>query len=225
MRSTNHGPRHARNRGRAVASGRRVTGLLAVLLAAGCTTIKRCSYEGFGRDERQKPELVVQALEIEPGDRVADLGSGSGYFTFRLADAVGDSGRVYAVDVDEDMNAYVAGLAGERGAENVEIILAAPDDPRLPEGSIDLIFTSNTYHHIEDRPAYFRRARRFLSPTGRIAIIDYRDDAGWFQRLLGHATAPEAIEREMKEAGYEVVARPGFLEEQTFLVFAPRRGP
>jgi ubiquinone/menaquinone biosynthesis C-methylase UbiE len=165
---------------------------------------------------------VVQALEIRPGERVADLGSGSGYFTFRLADAVGPTGRVYAVDIDRDMNEYVAGLAKQRGAANVEIVLAAPDDPHLPEEAIDLIFTANTYHHIDDRPAYFRRARRFLSPTGRIAVIDYREDAGWFQRLFGHATSPEAIEREMGEAGYEVVARPNFLEEQTFLVFAPR---
>jgi arsenite methyltransferase len=209
----------------AVTSERLVSALLVVLFVSGCTTIKRCSYEGFGRDESQKPELVIQALGIEPGDRVADLGSGSGYFTFRLADAVGPSGRVYAVDVDEDMNAYVAQLARARGAANVEIVLAAPDDPHLPGGAIDLIFTANTDHHIEDRPAYFRQARRFLSPEGRIAIIDYREDAGWFQRVFGHATSHETIEREMAEAGYDVVARPGFLEEQTFLVLAPRRDP
>jgi SAM-dependent methyltransferase len=128
------------------------------------------------------------------------------------------------VDIDEDMNAYVDELARTRGARNVEVVLATPDDPRLPEGAIDLIFTANTYHHVEDRPAYFRGARRFLSPDGRIAIIDYREDAGWFQRVFGHGTSPETIEREMAEAGYDVVARPGFLDEQTFLVFAPRRG-
>ena len=224
MRLTSRASRRSTLRRAAVVCERIETVLLALLLAAGCTTIKRCSYEGFGRDESQKPELVVKALGIEPGDRVADLGSGSGYFTFRLAGEVGPSGKVYAVDIDEDMNAYVAGLAEERGAENVEIVLAAPGDPRLPEGAIDLIFTSNTYHHIEDRPSYFARVKRFLSPGGRIAILDYREDAGWFQCLFGHATPPDAIEREMGEAGYEVVARPGFLEDQTFLVFAPRGG-
>ncbi|MBM4269536.1 MAG: class I SAM-dependent methyltransferase [Deltaproteobacteria bacterium] len=207
-----------------VARERTATALALLLLLAGCTTIKRCSYEGFGRDESQKPEEVVETLDIEPGDQVADLGSGSGYFTFRLADAVGSSGKVYAVEVDESMNEYLAGLVKERGAENVQIVLASPDDPRLPEESIDLLFTSNTFHHIEDRPAYFRRVKRVLAPGGRVAIIDYREDAGWFVSLFGHGTSPDVIEREMKEAGYEVVARPDILEEQTFLVFAPRDG-
>ena len=194
---------------------------LVLVLLAGCTTIRRCSYEGFGRDERQQPERVIEALGITPGTRIADLGSGSGYFTFRLADATGPTGKVYAVDVDEAMQEYLAGIVRERGVENVEIVIATPDDAGLPEGEIDLLFTSNTYHHIEDPVSYFTRARRHLGAEGRIAIIDYHEDAGWFQSTFGHAIDGDVIEEHMTEAGYELVAEPGFLEQQNFLIFAP----
>src|SRR3990172_9550282 len=97
-------------------------------LAVACTQLKRCAYEGWGRDEWQQPERVVEALGLEPGARVADLGSGGGYFTFRLARAVGPTGKVYAVDVDEDLNAYVAERAREEGHANVETVLAEYTD-------------------------------------------------------------------------------------------------
>ena len=71
------------------------------MITTGCAGLKRCAYEGFDRDDWQAPERVVEVLGIEPGDRIADVGAGGGYFTFRLADAVGAQGLVYAVDVDE----------------------------------------------------------------------------------------------------------------------------
>jgi arsenite methyltransferase len=180
-----------------------------LLFAAGCATLKKCAYEGYGRDESQQPDRVVGALGIAPGDRVADLGSGSGYFTFRLADAVGPSGTVYAVDVDEDMAGMVRELARERGAKNVEVVLASPDDPKLAAGTIDLVFTSNTYHHIEDRVSYFDRLKRALSPRGRVAILDYGENANWFARWFGHNTPSGTVEAEMKEAGYRHIFAPG----------------
>ena len=110
--------------------------VLLVPFGAGCTASKRLAYEGFGRDTWQQSERVVKELGLKPGDQVADLGAGSGYFTFRLADAVGPSGRVYAVDIDSAMLEYLTRQAIERGYQNVETVLAAPDDPRLPDGGI-----------------------------------------------------------------------------------------
>jgi arsenite methyltransferase len=202
-------------------SPRRTAVACALLFVAGCATFKKCAYEGYGRDESQQPERVVRALELAPGDRVADLGSGSGYFTFRLADAVGASGKVYAVEIDPDMTAMVQEMASERGAANVEVVLAKPDDPELPDGEIDLVFTANTYHHIGDRVAYFTRLKRDLSPKGRVAILDYHENANWFARWFGHLTPVATVEAEMKQAGYRLAAAPDFLAEQTFLIFAP----
>jgi arsenite methyltransferase len=195
----------------------RVTAAVAALTAlallfGGCTWLKRRMYEGGDRDAWQQPARVVDALGLAEGDRVADLGSGGGYFTFRLAEAVGASGAVYAVDLDADLNEYVAKEAAERGLSQVHTVLAAPDDPRLPE-AVDLIFTCNTYHHLEDRVAYFGRLRARLAPGARLAVIDFREGA------FRHFTRAETIRAELEAAGYTLEAEYDFLEKQHFLVF------
>jgi arsenite methyltransferase len=192
--------------------------LLAVALV-GCTALKRWAYEGSGRDEWQQPDEVIRALGLHPGDRVADLGSGSGYFTFRLAKAVGPTGFVYAVDVDEDMNEYVARRAREEQIGNVGVILARYDDPLLPASGVDLIFTSNTYHHLQNRTAYFGNARKYLRPGGRVAILDLAGK-GWFDWLFGHWTPSATIRSEMEAAGYRFDQEPRVVERQSFLIFA-----
>jgi ubiquinone/menaquinone biosynthesis C-methylase UbiE len=196
--------------------------LAAVLVLAGCTNLKRLAYEGFGRDDWQKPDQVVQSLNIRPGDRVADLGSGSGYFTFRLAQAVGPAGKVYAVDVDRGLSEDLAERAQKEGLRNIETVLARHDDPLLPGPGVDLIFTSNTYHHIEARVKYFADAGKYLRPDGRIAIVDFNGNY-WFERLIGHYTATAAVKKEMEEAGYRLDRDFDFLERQSFLIFSKKR--
>jgi ubiquinone/menaquinone biosynthesis C-methylase UbiE len=202
--------------------GQRLQAAVAVLvmvLSTGCGVLKRFGYEGFGRDRWQHPEEVVDSLAIRPGDEVADLGAGGGYFTFRLADAVGPEGRVYAVDVDSDMTSHLERQVSEDGRTNVNVILAEYDDPLLPENGVDLIFTCNTYHHLRDRVAYFERARRYLRASGRVAIVEHAGK-GWFSKLFGHSTPSEVIRGEMEAAGYKFEREYGFLPRQHFLVFS-----
>jgi len=183
------------------------------LLVSGCGALKRCAYEGFGRDAWQQHERVVADLALAPGAHVADLGAGGGYFTFRLAHAVGPTGLVYAVDVDPDMVAFLSKQAAEQGQGNVRPVLAAADDPRVPE-PVDLVFTSNTYHHLENRVAYFSALReRALAPGGRVAIVEYRPE------VTSHATARETVEQEMAAAGFRLEKSFDYLERQHFLVF------
>jgi ubiquinone/menaquinone biosynthesis C-methylase UbiE len=193
--------------------------LLALLLLAGCTRLKQCFYEGVGRDEWQKPQEVIRSLDIRPGDRVADLGSGGGYFTFRLAKAVGPKGKVYAVDVDKGLNESLAKRAKEEGYAAIEVILAKVDDPLLPESGVDLIFTSNTYHHLKDRVNYFANAKKYLRPSGRVAVIELSGE-GWLESLPGHHTPKEVILNEMKAAGYALQHDFDFLPRQHFLIFS-----
>jgi ubiquinone/menaquinone biosynthesis C-methylase UbiE len=167
----------------------------------------------------QQPEAVIKSLSIQPGHRVADLGAGGGYFTFRLADAVGPTGKVYAVDVDKGSLDYIARRAEEQGYANVETILAKYDDPLLPAGGVDLIFTCDTYHHLEDRTDYFASTARYLRPGGRIAIIDL-NGSSWFAKLFGHWTSKETIRSEMEAAGYRLNGDFDFLSRQNFQVFA-----
>ena len=195
-------------------------GLVLALGLGGCTWWKRFAYEGFGRDDWQKPAEVVSALALPAGASVADLGSGGGYFTFHLADAVGDTGRVYAVDVDDDLLEYLEGEIAKGGHQNVQTVRAEFADPKLP-APVDMIFTVNTYHHIQDRVPYFKNAARYLKPGGRVAVVELTSSGGdWFARWFGHYTEPDEIKREMADAGYALAAEHDFLERQSFLVFA-----
>jgi arsenite methyltransferase len=193
--------------------------LIAALLIAGCARLKQFAYEGFNRDSWQQPDKVIAALNLHPGEIIADLGSGGGYFTFKLAKAVAPSGKVYAVDVDKDMIELISKRLKEESGNNVETILATPTDPRLPQTGVDLVFTVNTYHHIADRSAYFANARKYLRPGGRIAIIDL-DRRAWLEGLLGHYTPSETIKREMEQAGYTLQQQLDFLDRQSFLIFS-----
>lgn len=196
---------------------------LLVVLGGGCTTFKRWAYEGFGRDQWQKPDDVIKTLGIRPGDRVADLGSGGGYFTFRLARTVGSAGTVYAVDVDAGLNDYVADRARREGLAHIQVILARYDDPLLPTSGMDLIFTCNTYHHLEDRVSYFQNVRQYLRSGGRVAIVEF-NGKHWLNRIFGHQTGADEIRREMEAAGYRLEAQYDFLPRQAFLVFSLQGG-
>ncbi len=194
-----------------------------MLLLAGCTSLKRCAYEGINRDQWQKPDKVIRSLGIRSGDRIADLGSGGGYFTFRLARATGPKGKVYAVDVDKGMNEYVANRSRQESLSNIEVILAKPDDPLLPQSGIDIVFTTNTYHHLENRPAYFAKVGKYLRQGGRIAIVEF-SGTHWLPFLGSHYTSSEVIKREMSEAGFVLQREFDFLPKQNFLVFTKKPG-
>ena len=204
-----------------VISSRSFSIALCAVLLAGCAALKQCAYEGFNRDAWQEPQKVVAMLQIRPGDHIADLGSGSGYFTFYLAKAAGPTGKVYAVDIDEEMNDVVAKRAKKEDVNNVEVILAKPDNPLLPATGVDLIFTTNVYHHIENPIAYFANLRKVLRPSGRIAIIDF-DRRAWLEGLFRHYTPSEFIKREMEQAGYTLQREFNFLDRQSFLIFVPK---
>ena len=186
-----------------------------ILVALGWPQIKRAMYEPGDRDEWQQPDRVVASLGLEGGERMADLGSGGGYFTFRFARAVGPEGTIYAVDVDADMNELVLADARDQGLANVAAVLAAADDPRLPE-PVDWLFTSNTYHHLDDRPAYFSRVReKYLLPGGRVAILDFTPEAA------DHSTPRDVIVEEMQSAGYTLTNDHQWLERQWLGIFTP----
>lgn len=198
----------------------RAVALLLPLLLSACTTLKKCEYEGFFRDRWQMPREVVRVLELRPEEAVADLGSGSGYFVWHLAAAVGPEGIVFAVDIDTSLNRYITREARTRGLGNVLTVDAPADSFPLQTESVDLIFTSNTYHHLPHRSNYFRKARRALRPGGRVAILDY-NGRHWLNRLIGHRSEKTSVVREMEEAGYRLEASHTIIDRQLFLVFRP----
>jgi arsenite methyltransferase len=174
------------------------------------------------RDQDQKPAQVVDALGLEPGMRVADLGAGSGYFTQRFVQAVTETGKVYVIDVEPEALKHVKDrLIRTRRPFDAEFILASPENPNLPAESVDLIFICNTYHHLDDPPAYFRRLRSSLRPGGRIAIIDFYHDerSGELSFPRRHLVALEKVVQDITGAGYRMSKEHLFLPKQYFLEF------
>ena len=196
-------------------------GCASLLLA--CSGVSKLDWSTLGRDSWQRPADVVDALQLGKGDRVADLGAGEGYFVEHLSLAVGPEGTVYAVEVDDEL---VAGLSERFPPEetNVETVRGAFEDPKLPDGSIDVVLIVNTYHHIEDRLGYFRRLQRDLKPGGRVAVIEPNQDLDGILSLAldeGHTSSAADVEQEMQEAGYVLDGRHDFLPVQIFRVFRP----
>ena len=171
----------------------------------------------------QLPDKVIESLKIQPGDHVADIGAGGGYFTFLLTDAVGPTGKVYAVDVEQEITEQLADRVAEENRFNVVVILGEFKDPLLPDETIDLVFLCNTYHHIENRVDYFSSLKTDLKSDGRVAIIDMKDDLTGILRLFAtapHWTPKQLLLSEMEQAGYHHQSGFDFLPAQNFEVFS-----
>lgn len=142
---------------------------LAVLCAA---TALAGQDDGKARDAWQRPEAVMDALGIKPGSAVADIGAGGGYFTFHLAQRVGPKGKVYAEDILEHEVNKIRERAAKEKLPQIEAILGAKDDPKLPETSLDAVLIVNAYHEMREHDAMLRAVFRALRPGGLLAIID-----------------------------------------------------
>ena len=174
------------------------------------------------RDEYQKPHDVIMALGLKGGERIADIGAGSGYFTMRFARHVGDTGRVYAIDVSPDMIVHLNQQVRAAGVDNVRTLLVPADDPLLADASVDLVFICNTWHHIANHPPYLEKVRAALKPGGRVVVIDFQK----YDIPVGppaEMKAPrEGVVAEFEAAGFRLAASPGVLPYQYFLVFTPK---
>jgi arsenite methyltransferase len=186
--------------------------------------IRNPKAEMFNRkasNPKNKPGEVLKALGLQQRQRVADVGSGGGYFALRFAEIVGAEGRVFAVDTNPKFLEFIQDSAKENGLTNVETVPTEKDKPILPEKSVDLIFMRNVCHHLSNRVEYFRRLKNTLKTSGRVAIIEYRSGRGFsFHKLFGHYVAKEKIIEEMKEAGYKLEKEEDFLPEQSFTLFS-----
>jgi len=172
-------------------------------------------------DPKNKPDEILEALALQQGQKVADIGAGGGYFSIRFAEAFGRDGRVFAVDRNPKFLEFIKNSAKEKGLDNVETVLTAEDNPTLPEKNLDLIFMRNVCHHLPSRVDYFKKLKGALKPRGRIAIIEYRAGGRFsFHRRFGHYVPQEVIIEEMKEAGYRLEKDLDFLPEQSFMIFS-----
>ena len=178
--------------------------------------------ENPGRDAWQKPDEVVAALGLRPGQTAADIGAGSGYFSVRLARAVGPEGKVYAADIQQDLIDLLAKRKQELHLPALHPLLGQPGDPKLPDASVDLVFICDVLHHIEGREAYYAKLRRALKPGGRIAIVDFHKRELPVGPGVAMKIAREDAVAELAQAGFALAAEHDFLPYQYFLVFEYR---
>lgn len=175
-------------------------------------------YENAEREAWQKPDEVVRALALPEDATVADLGSGSGYFSIRLAKAL-PKGRVIGLDIEPAFVRYLTERAAKEGVANVEARQVGPDDPGLVPASVDLVLIVDVYHHLENRPAYLGKLKDALEPGGRVAIVDFTLEAKHGPPAR-HRLTKEQVLGEAEAAGFVLVREHGFLPEQYFLELA-----
>jgi arsenite methyltransferase len=177
--------------------------------------------EDPARDAWQQPDQVIENLGLHLGDEVADLGAGSGYFTIRLAREVGESGKVYAVDIDQMMLDYIDQRAQEEKLDNIQTILADPDDPKLGSHSVDLIFICDVLHHIHERDKYYPKLYRALRLGGRLVDIDFQKRKLPVGPPVEMKIDKKDCIKEIEAAGFHFEQEFDFLKYQYFLVFEP----
>jgi len=178
------------------------------------------------RDVWQRPGEVMDAMGVKPGDRVADIGCGFGYFTFRLAARVEAEGKVYAVDIDREAINRVRARKEREKLEQVEPILGESADPRLPN-DLDAVLIVETYHEFRDYDRMTQAVFRALKPGGRLAIIDSEGPSGRprteYHRL--HSIPAGLVRAEIARHGFVFKeSRPGFYDPESgkkmyFLIF------
>lgn len=175
-------------------------------------------FESPGRDERLHINRVMDILGISSGKTVADIGAGSGWFTVRAARRVGESGLVYAVDINPEAVRYIGERAQEERLGNVKAILSQPDDPLLPEHSIDAVLLLKTYHEVAQPIVLMRKVRMALRPGAKVGIIDRNGNGE------DHGVNRDVVIREAGEAGYKLLAQYDFVKGDKmdyFLVLVP----
>ncbi|MBY0505028.1 MAG: methyltransferase domain-containing protein [Bryobacteraceae bacterium] len=164
-----------------------------------------------GRDAWQKPHEVIMALALKPDEVVADIGAGTGYFSKRFAR---HAGKVYAVDI-----AQMLLDKAKQNEPKLEIVLAAPDDPRLPPAGTDTIFICNTLHHIEQRPAYYAKLTQALKAGGRLVILEFHKRQTPVGPPLKERIAQADLVKELTAAGFRKTNEWKMLPTQYFLEF------
>jgi cyclopropane fatty-acyl-phospholipid synthase-like methyltransferase len=161
-------------------------------------------------------DRVVEVLKISPGQKVADLGSGSGLFTRPIARQAGEKGTVYAIDIDPELLKHIEKSAQENKINNIRTVVATEDDPKIPE-PVDLIVIIDTLHHIKNRTAYLKNLRRYLQPSGRIAVIDF--SRTWPPGHEEMKYSLDDLDGWMKSAGFSRIEKHDFLDNNFFVIY------
>ncbi len=173
------------------------------------------------RDQEERPDLVLAALALRPGDVVADIGCGTGYFSWRMAAAVGPSGKVFGEEIQPEMLAQLTAKMKERNVTNVISVLGTLDDPKLPE-PVDLVIMVDVYHELSHPAELMAAICRQLKPGGRIAFVEYRGEDPSVPIKPLHKMTEAQVLKEMSALPLEHVTTVRTLPWQHLIIFRKR---
>jgi ubiquinone/menaquinone biosynthesis C-methylase UbiE len=171
------------------------------------------------REEEENPDLALRLIRVQRGSAVADLGAGSGYFTTRLARAVGATGKVYAVDIQQGMLDLLQKAVARERLTNVIPVLGAVDDPKLPGESLDLVLMVDVYHEFADPQTMLRHIRTALKPGGRLVLLEYRAEDPDVPILPEHKMTKAQVKLEVEHEGFKQQRVYDDLPRQHLIVF------
>ncbi|MFB6229893.1 MAG: class I SAM-dependent methyltransferase [Salinibacter sp.] len=193
-------------------------GILTLISIVLTLLIVRVAPMAWSQDEPRDADVLLGALKIETGDWVADVGSGEGEYTLQMAEAVGDSGRAFAVDIDEDDLEDLNEIIKERDVTNVTTVSSVYDNPMLPRRSFDAVLIRNAYHEFTAHEQMLRHLRAALKPGGRLvmeeSIEDDLVDANRARQVEAHDLSMHHARRELMQAGFEVVREVDTLRDE-----------
>jgi precorrin-6B methylase 2 len=171
------------------------------------------------REQEERPSKLLEALQIRPGDALADIGAGSGYLTFRLAKRTGPKGKVFAVDIQPEMLALIRQRMKATGVTNIELIQGTESDPKLPANSTDLILMVDVYHEFSYPWEMTTAMVRALKPGGRLVFVEYRKEDPEVPIKLVHKMTERQVLKEMAPHPLTWVKTLGILPRQHIIVF------
>jgi ubiquinone/menaquinone biosynthesis C-methylase UbiE len=174
--------------------------------------------ERRSREQEESVSLAIENLPVTSASVVADLGAGSGYYTFRIAQKVPD-GKVYAVEIQDEAIQYLQNRSKELGFENVLAIKGSETAPNLPDNSIDLIIMVDVYHELEYPVEMLAAILKSLKPDGKLLLIEYRGEDPVVNIKPLHKMTVKQVEKELSANGFKLVENGQFMKIQHFLVF------
>ncbi len=177
------------------------------------------------RESEEAPSKAIQALKILPGQVVADIGAGSGYYTVRLAQAVGPTGKVYGTDIQPGMLDLLVRNVAKAKLSNVVPMLGTPDDPKLPPDTLDLALMVDVYHELAAPQAFIRKLRASLKPTGRLVLLEFRKEDPRVPIRPEHKMSVAEVRQELEPEGFRLSAVLDDLPWQHILVLTRTDAP